>query len=225
MTHQTTPRIATPIASKNDQADVSETIPSTVDQANAILSNDSTDRSARVARQASTHIRADARRKHGLIKKRLTRGLVYAGAIVIAALLSSPAIAAGWANSPNASKVAGVPVFTITPWQWPAEFGFFSSPDRPLTGAPAGREIILAPQLMNAVNRILQGEQPRTKTARLAWYTFVHEYTHSLGWDHPIGELSTTFYNQIRKQYPVIAQRAHLDPSYAKWLKNQVFGP
>ena len=159
------------------------------------------------------------------MKKLLVTGLAYAAAVIIAAVASSPAMAAGWTSSPRASEVAGVPVYTVAPWQWPAVFGFFSSPDRPLAGAPAGREIVLAPQLMNALDRILQGTRLRTKTARLAWYTFVHEYTHSLGWDHPEGELPTAFYNQIRKEYPLIAQRAHLEPSYAQWLERQVFGP
>lgn len=168
---------------------------------------------------------SDTSRKARPVKRLLATGLAYAGVVLIGAFVSSSAMAAGWTSSASASEVARLPVGTIAPWEWPAASGFFSSPDRPLPGAPVGSAIVLGPELMNTVDRILQGAQPKTKTARLAWYTFVHEYTHSRGWDHPVEKLPTAFYNRIRKQYPVIAQRAHLEPPYASWLERQVFGP
>ena len=49
------------------------------------------------------------------MKKLLVTGLAYAAAVITVALVSSPAMAAGWTSSPRASEVAGVPVYTVAP--------------------------------------------------------------------------------------------------------------
>lgn len=103
----------------------------------------------------------------------------------------------------------------VNPWEWADTGAWYGDiPDR-------GRMIALRPEVVTRLRQTL-GLRPRPRTWRqaMAWEQLAHEYTHSLGHDHPGQGFGggPEFERMVLANLRVLADRAGMPRPYADWL-------